>query len=374
MIPYGRQYIDEDDVKAVISALNQDFLTTGPLVDLFETRLSELNKAKTFVVNSGTAALHCAYHAIGLGPGDEIITPPNTFIATQATARNLGAKVIFADIELSTGLISVDEIKKKLTKKTKAVVAVDYAGQSCDIESIRQAIRGRNIYIIQDSAHSLGSTRNGKPTGLLADVTTFSFFATKNITTGEGGALSSTSMELWQRAYDFSRQGMVKEDSRFLNPSDGPWHQEVQEFGLNYRLTDFQCALGISQLKKISKFKSKRNQIREIYIDFFKNKHDIQILEELPGNDSMWHLFPIRVPQPKRKELVRYLRENGIMTQVNYVPAYWHPAFQKLGYKRGLCPISEEFYQTEISLPIHVSLTNAQIEQICSLVLEFLNL
>lgn len=374
MIPYGRQYIDEDDINSVTRALTEDFLTTGPLVEAFESRLSELNTAKTFVVNSGTAALHCSYHAIGINAGDEVITPPNTFVATQATAINLGASVVFADVELSTGLISVSEIEKAITEKTKAVVAVDYAGQPCDIESIREVIGGRNIYIIQDAAHSLGSVRNGKPTGAHADLTTYSFFATKNITTGEGGAVSSTSDELWQRAYDYSRQGLIKDKRRFLHPSDGPWHQEVHEFGLNYRLTDFQCALGISQLKKIEKFKSRRKEIRSKYIGFLENQREIQILNELPGNDSMWHLFPIRVPHLKRKPLVEFLRENGIATQVNYVPAYWHPAFRNLGFQKGLCPISEEFYSTEISLPLHVSLTDAQIEQICSLVLDFLSL
>jgi dTDP-4-amino-4,6-dideoxygalactose transaminase len=372
MIPYGRQYIDEDDISSVTRALTEDFLTTGPLVEVFESQLSELNNAKTFVVNSGTAALHCAYQAIGIDPGDEIITPPNTFVATQATAINLGARVIFADVELSTGLISVSEIEKAITKRTKAVVAVDYAGQPCDIESIREAINGRDIYIIQDAAHSLGSVRNGEPTGALADLTTYSFFATKNITTGEGGAVSSISDNLWQKAYDFSRQGLVKDKKRFLYPSDGPWHQEVHEFGLNYRLTDFQCALGISQLKKIRQFKSRRKEIRRKYISVLENQHEIQILEELPGNDPMWHLFPIRVPHLKRKPLVEYLRDKGILTQVNYVPAYWHPAFRNLGFQKGLCPKSEEFYNTEISLPMHVSLTDAQIEFICGSILEFL--
>ena len=279
MIPYGKQPIDEEDIKAVVTALKGDLITTGPIVEEFESLLSTKVGAPTFVVNSGTAALHCAYYGIGIEPGDEVITPPNTFVATQATAINLGAKVVFADIDLATGLISTEEIAKKITKKTKAIVLVDYAGQPCDIDEVKRLIAGTGIKIIQDAAHSLGSMYKNQPVGSLADVTTFSFYPTKNITTGEGGAVSTQDGDIYTRAKEFGRQGLVRDSNRFLLDNDGPWHQEVHEFGLNYRLNDFQCALGISQLAKLSQFKETRRGIFNRYIEEFKDSVQIETIK-----------------------------------------------------------------------------------------------
>jgi dTDP-4-amino-4,6-dideoxygalactose transaminase len=365
MIPYGRQEIIEEDIQAVIQALRSDLITTGPLVDEFERLLTEYVKCPTFVVNSGTAALHAAYFGIGIGPGDEVITPPNTFIATQATAALLGAKIVFADIDLDTGLINLECIKKAITAKTKAIVLVDYAGQPCDVKAVRELIAGRDIKIVQDAAHSLGSFINGEPVGSQADVTTFSFFATKNITTGEGGAVSSPDKTILQKAKEFSRQGLVRDPSRFKNPPPGPWHQEVHEFGLNYRLTDFQCALGISQLGKIDEFKSKRKKLYETYTQKLTNIGSIKLLKKLDGRDPMWHLFPVFVEN--RNEVILELRKEGVMAQVNYIAAYLHPVFTSLGYKIGTCPNSESFYGQEISLPLHLSLNQSSVEEICSL-------
>lgn len=365
MIPYGRQEILEEDIQAVIQALRSDLITTGPIVDEFERLLTEYVKCPTFVVNSGTAALHAAYFGIGIGPGDEVITPPNTFIATQATAALLGAKIVFADIDLDTGLINLECIKKAITAKTKAIVLVDYAGQPCDVKAVRELIAGRDIKIVQDAAHSLGSFINGEPVGSQADVTTFSFFATKNITTGEGGAVSSPDKTILQKAKEFSRQGLVRDPSRFKNPPPGPWHQEVHEFGLNYRLTDFQCALGISQLGKIDEFKSKRKKLYETYTQKLTNIESIKLLKKLDGRDPMWHLFPVFVEN--RNEVILELRKEGVMAQVNYIAAYLHPVFTSLGYKIGTCPNSESFYGQEISLPLHLSLNQSSVEEICSL-------
>jgi dTDP-4-amino-4,6-dideoxygalactose transaminase len=365
MIPYGRQEILEEDIQAVVQALRSDLITTGPLVDEFERLLSDYVKCPTFVVNSGTAALHAAYVGIGIGPGDEVITPPNTFIATQATAALLGAKIVFADIDLETGLINLECIERAITKKTKAIVLVDYAGQPCDVKAVREIIGGRDIKIVQDAAHSLGSLINGEPVGSQADVTTFSFFATKNITTGEGGAVSSPDKVIFQRAKEFARQGLVKDPSRFKNSPPGPWHQEVHEFGLNYRLTDFQCALGISQLGKIDEFKSKRNKLYDTYTEKLTNFKGIRLLKKLDGRDPMWHLFPIFVEN--RNEVISELRNKGIIAQVNYIAAYLHPVFTNLGYKLGTCPNSESFYSQEISLPLHLSLNQSSVEEICAL-------
>lgn len=365
MIPYGRQEILEEDIQAVVQALRSDLITTGPLVDEFERLLSDYVKCPTFVVNSGTAALHAAYVGIGICPGDEVITPPNTFIATQATAALLGAKIVFADIELESGLVNLDCIERSITKKTKAIVLVDYAGQPCDVKPVREIIGERDIKIVQDAAHSLGSFINGEPVGSQADVTTFSFFATKNITTGEGGAVSSPDRGILQRAKEFSRQGLVRDPSRFLNLPPGPWHQEVHKFGLNYRLTDFQCALGISQLNKIDEFKLKRKELFDTYTKELADFKGITLLKKLEGRDPMWHLFPIFVEN--RNKVISELRNKGVLAQVNYIAAYLHPVFTNLGYKIGTCSNSESFYNQEISLPLHLSLNQNSVEEICSL-------
>jgi len=366
MIPYGRQEILEEDIQAVVQALRSDLITTGPLVDEFERLLSDYVKCPTFVVNSGTAALHAAYFGIGIGPGDEVITPPNTFIATQATAALLGAKIVFADIELETGLIKLECIEKSITKKTKAIVLVDYAGQPCDVKAVREIIGGRDIKIVQDAAHSLGSFISGEPVGSQADVTTFSFFATKNITTGEGGAVSSPDKVILRRAKEFSRQGLVRDPSRFIDSPPGPWHQEVHEFGLNYRLTDFQCALGISQLRKINELKARREKIHLFYTQKLANSKNVRLLSKINERDTMWHLFPIFVKE--RNRVLNELRDQGIMAQVNYVPAYFHPVFEKQGYKRGICPNSELFYEQEISIPLHTLISEEAVNKICNII------
>jgi len=366
MIPYGRQEILEEDIQAVVQALRSDLITTGPLVDEFERLLSDYVKCPTFVVNSGTAALHAAYFGIGIGPGDEVITPPNTFIATQATAALLGAKIVFADIELETGLIKLECIEKSITKKTKAIVLVDYAGQPCDVKAVREIIGGRDIKIVQDAAHSLGSFISGEPVGSQADVTTFSFFATKNITTGEGGAVSSPDKVILRRAKEFSRQGLVRDPSRFINSPPGPWHQEVHEFGLNYRLTDFQCALGIAQLSRIEDMKEERRKVWEHYNKAFMDQTKIKKLKVKTNCDPMWHLYPIFVKN--KVEVFQNLRSKGIGVQVNYVPAHQHPVFEKFNINADLLKNSEKFYREEISLPMYSGLSIESLNLIIKIV------
>jgi len=360
MIPYARQEISEEDIQAVVKALKSDLITTGPLVNEFEELLTDFVKCPTFVVNSGTAALHAAYFGIGITQGDEVITPPNTFIATQATAALLGAKIVFADIDVETGLIDIDCIKRAITNKTKAIVLVDYAGQPCDVQAVRDIIAGRDIKIVQDSAHSLGSFIKGEPVGSQADVTTFSFFATKNITTGEGGAVATRDQQIFRRAREFSRQGLVRDPSRFIYEAHGPWHQEVHEFGLNYRLTDFQCALGISQLSRIMKIKETREQIRVFYETAFSVNPKIRRLKSVTGADPIWHLYPIFVED--RERVFRNLREKGVGVQVNYFPANQHPVFDKLVSSQDALRNSDKFYREEISLPIYSGLTVDNLE------------
>jgi dTDP-4-amino-4,6-dideoxygalactose transaminase len=357
MIPYGKQSIDTDEVNSVSKVLLGDWLTTGPEVEIFENELQKYAGAPCIAVSSGTAALHCAYVAIGLTVGDEIITPPITFIATQSTAVLLGAKIVFADVQQDTGNIDPRSVESLINSRTKAIVAVDYAGHPAELNELKQIAEKYNIYLIEDAAHSLGSKYQGLPIGCVADITTFSFFPTKNITTAEGGAVASLNPKLLERAKKFARQGLIKNQKNQKLPNEGPWHQEVHEFGLNYRLPDVLCAIGTSQLKKIEHFKDLRSEIFNYYSRKLKSIPNLTLPTKLKHVDPMWHLYPIRVNPKNRKSIFLDLKESGIGVQVNYLPAYWHPVFQDLGYKRGLCPEAERFYESEISLPIYPSLS-----------------
>ena len=362
MIPYGRHSINEDDIAAVVAALKSDWLTTGPLVEEFESALEKVVGAPCISVNSGTSALHCAYAAIGLGPGDEVITPPITFIATQATAALFGATIVFADVQPDTANIDPQAVAAAITPRTKGIVAVDYAGHPADLDELRAIADRHGIYLIEDAAHSIGSIYKGRPVGSIADITTFSFFPTKNLTTGEGGAVASIHPELLERAKRFSRQGLVRNSNKFKITDQGPWHQEVHEFGLNYRLPDILCALGISQLKRLGEFKNKKRAIFQNYEYKFSNVNGIELPIERPNMNVNWHLFPVRVDPLKRTAIFSGLREAGIGVQVNYMPAYWHPVFKASGYRRGMFPNGDKFYSQEISLPMYPDLSQDDID------------
>jgi dTDP-4-amino-4,6-dideoxygalactose transaminase len=370
MIPYGRHSINDEDIAGVVAALRSDWLTTGPLVEKFELALEKVMGAPCIAVSSGTAALHCAYAAIGLGPGDEVITPPITFIATQATAALFGATIVFADVQPDTANIDPQSVASAITTKTKAIVAVDYAGHPADLDELRAIANRYGVFLIEDAAHSIGSTYKGRPTGSIADLTTFSFFPTKNLTTGEGGAVASIHPELLDRARRFSRQGLVRNPSEFKVIDQGPWHQEVHEFGLNYRLPDILCALGISQLNRLEEFKDKRKAIFERYKNGLQYEPKITLPVQKPDIDPNWHLFPIRVPEAERLSIFQNLRSEGIGVQVNYFPAHMHPVFSKMRNKDNVFPISEKFYEQEISLPMHASLEPTQIEKVIDAVLK----
>jgi UDP-4-amino-4,6-dideoxy-N-acetyl-beta-L-altrosamine transaminase len=373
MIPYGRHSVDEQDVDAVVSSLRSDWLTTGPLVEKFEANLQEVVGSPTISVSSGTAALHCAYAAIGLEAGDEVITPPITFVATQATAAMLGAKVVFCDVNLETGNIDPHHVEQLITSKTKAIVAVDYAGHPCDMDDLRQIADQHGLYLIEDAAHSIGSTYRERPVGSLADLTTFSFFPTKNMTTGEGGAVASPNPELLLRARRFARQGLIRENDEFKLVVDGPWHQEVHEFGLNYRLPDVLCALGISQLSKLASFKERRRSIFKLYGELLGGIPQLILPIEKSYVNSNWHLYPLRVESTQRRRLFEFLRESGFGVQVNYIPAYRHPVFSNLKIDEKSFPNSEKFYSEEISLPMHVEIQDEDVINICQAIIKFLS-
>jgi dTDP-4-amino-4,6-dideoxygalactose transaminase len=361
MIPYGRHSINDEDIEAVVKALKSDWLTTGPLVEAFEAALEKVVGAPGISVSSGTAALHCAYAAIGLQPGDEVITPPITFIATQATAAFFGAKIVFADIQPDTANIDPQAVEAAITPRTKAIVAVDYAGHPADLDELRAIADKHKIYLIEDAANSIGSIYKGRQVGSIADITTFSFFPSKNMTTAEGGAVASINPDLLLRAKRFSRQGLIRNPEEFIIKGEGPWHQEVHEFGLNYRLPDVLCALGISQTERIDSFKKKRSVNFSMYNQLLETLNDICLPIQRSYVDPNWHLYPIQVEASKRKRIFEQLRSNGIGVQVNYIPANWHPVFKSTETRVGACSMAEAFYKKQISLPMFTNLTDEDV-------------
>jgi dTDP-4-amino-4,6-dideoxygalactose transaminase len=372
-IPYGRQSISPEDIESVVKALGSEFLTTGPEVDKFELAISEIAKAQhSVVVSSGTAALHCAYFAADLKPGDEVITTPLTFVATAAMASMFGATIKFADVQSDTGNIDPESVKSLVTSKTKVIAGVDYAGHPVEIDELKEIAHSSGALFLEDAAHSIGSTYKGRPIGRDADLTAFSFFPTKNLTTGEGGAISSQNSALSQRAKQFRMHGLVRDLERMREPNVGAWHQEVHHFGLNYRLPDVLCALGSSQLGRIQTFKAARKEIFDRYTVGLGDLEWITLPSKREYVDPMWHLYPIRVPREMRRPLFEYLRANSVIVQVNYIPAYWHPVYEDLGYKKGIAPNAEKYYLGEISLPMYADLSESSQAQIIELIQNFM--
>ncbi len=366
-ITYGRQYIDEEDIKAVENVLRSDYLTQGPKVREFEERLGGYVGAKYVVAfANGTAALHGAYFAAGLDKEDEIITTPITFAATSNAALYLGAKPVFSDIDLNTGNINPSKIEEKITQKTKIVVPVHYAGHPVELEKIYEIAKKYDLILIEDACHALGAKYHGEKigSGKYSDMTIFSFHPVKSITTGEGGAVTTNNKEYYERLVLFRQHGITKNPANFVNASHGPWYHEMQELGYNYRLTDIQSALGISQLKKLDKFVKRRREIVSLYEKLFKDNPYFELPVEKDYAYSSWHLFPVKLKDkyiPYKKEIFEKLRNNNIFLQVHYIPVYRHPYYKSLGYKEGLCPNAEIFYKKEISFPIYYSLTDDEI-------------
>lgn len=371
MIPYGHQYIDEDDIKEVVSVLRSDFLTQGPKVKEFEESLVKNVNAKYAVAfSSGTAALEAAYFAVGFKEGDsaqggpalgwEIITSPLTFAATSNAALHRGAKVVFADIEKETGNIDPLDVQKKITPKTKAIVPVDYSGLPVKLDELLNIAKQHNLLLIEDAAHALGAEYKGKKIGSIADMTMFSFHPVKSITTGEGGAITTNNEDFYKKLLLYRTHGITKEN--FKNNPEGPpaggWYYEMQILAQNFRLTDIQAALGVSQLKKLEKFISARKTIAVKYNLAFAQNKNLILPKEYEGVSSSWHLYPIRLKNSSRRaEIFKKLRDSGIGAQVHYIPVHLHPYYQDLGYKKGICPNAEAFYAGEISLPIFPGLS-----------------
>lgn len=372
MIQYGKQVIGPDEIKAVTRVLEGDWLTTGPSVKSFEEDLSKLaDGAGAVAVSSGTAALHCAYAALEIGPGDQVVTSPMTFVATAAAAVHCGAEVVFADIDPQTGNMDLDSARERATPDTKVFSFVDYAGRPGNMTELQRLAAEFGAKTLQDASHSIGGSHSGKAVGDMCDITTTSFFPTKNVTTAEGGAVLSRDCELLERAQCFRNHGLVRDKTKQHFPDEGPWHQEVHDLGLNYRLSDIQAALGAVQISRIEAFRKRRSELFARYHDYLGDIDGLVLPAPEPSSDIMWHLFSVQVLEGRRRSFFEHMRSAGIGVQVNYIPVYWHPAFLKMGYSRGLCPKAELFYEQQVSLPMHAALTDSEHEKTCSAVRSF---
>jgi perosamine synthetase len=374
MIPYGKQTIDKEDVKAVINALSSEYLTTGPKIDEFEKKFARFVGSKYAVsVSSGTAALHLACLAGGLGKGDELITSPMTFAASANCALYCGAKPVFVDIK-ENGLIDESLIEKKITSKTRIIIPVHLGGLPCEMEKIKTIAKKNKLIVIEDACHALGSRYMKSRIGdcKYSDMTVFSFHPVKHITTGEGGMITTNSKELYEKLLLLRTHGITRDSARLINKKEGPWFYEMQELGFNYRITDFQCALGISQLGKIKKFIGKRIAIAKAYDKAFSKIDSIEIIKPPEVSTNAYHLYTIKVKDAEtRLKLFNHLKENGILCQVHYIPVYWHPYYQKLGYKKGLCLKAEKFYERIISIPMYYGLILKEQKKVINIIGRF---
>lgn len=372
-IYYGRQFIDKDDIQAVVETLESDLITCGPRVEALEKKLCEVTGAKyAVVVSNGTAALHLAAMAAGIKEGDEVIVSSITFAASANCVLYCGGTPVFADIDPYTYNIDPKEIKKLITPKTKAIVAVDFTGQAVKLNEIRAICEENNLILIEDAAHSLGTYYDGKPVGSIADMTTFSFHPVKTVTGGEGGAITTNDEELYKKLRMLRTHGITKNADEMVNESHGPWYQEQVDLGYNYRMTDFQAALLLSQLKKLPAFSIRRKAIVEKYDDAFVMMPQIRIQREILESDTTRHLYVIRlVPGTlncTKREFFDALCAENVCPQVHYLPVYWHSYYEKLGYKKGLCPNAESYYEEAMSIPLYFSLSDQDVEDVIAAV------
>jgi UDP-4-amino-4,6-dideoxy-N-acetyl-beta-L-altrosamine transaminase len=369
-IYYGRQWIDEDDIHAVDDVLHSDYITCGPKVDELERALCEYTGAKYAVaVNSGTSALHCACIAAGVGPGDEVITTPITFAASANCALYCGAKPVFADINPDTYNIDPESIREKITEHTKAVVAVDFTGQAVEIDKIREICKENNLVFIEDAAHSIATTYKGQQVGSLADMTCLSFHPVKTVTGGEGGAILTNDEELYKKLVLAHTHGITHDEELMEGaPHEGPWYYEQISLGYNYRLTDFQAALITSQLGKIEMFKKRRQEIVRKYDEAFSKIPELFVQKEIPESDTCRHLYIIQLRLDKlnctRREFFDAMSAENVQCQVHYVPGYWFPYYQHIGYERGLCPKAEAMYKGIMSIPLYPKMSDQDVEDV----------
>lgn len=371
-IPYGRQSINEDDIKAVEEVLKSDFLTTGPKIAEFEQKFADYVGAKYAVaVSNGTAALHIACMAAGIGEGDEVITTPITFAASANCALYCGATPVFADIDPVTYNILPESIEACVTERTKAIIPVHYTGQACDMDAIHKIADRYNLIVIEDAAHAVGAEYKGKKIGSLSDMTEFSFHPVKHITCGEGGIVTTNREDLYEKLKLFRTHGITREE-KFLHKVDGPWYYEQIDLGYNYRITDIQAALGISQLGRIDKFLEKRKKIAAKYDEAFRDFDGIEIPKQAEYSNSAYHLYVIKVDKSIRKALFEYLRANNIGVNVHYIPVYTFPYYREHGYENVKCENAEKLYESIISIPIYYDLSDEEQDYVIDKIKEFM--
>ena len=360
MIPYGKQTIDQDDIQAVVDVLKSDFLTTGPKIAEFEQTVADYVGAKYAVaISNGTSALHAACFAAGIGPGDEVITTPLTFAASANCVLYCGGTPVFADVDPKTYNIDPEDIRRKITDRTKAIIAVHLAGQPCDMDAIHSIAHEYGLIVIEDGAHALGSVYKGKKVGSLSDMTTFSFHPVKPITTGEGGMIVTDNEEFYKKMALFRSHGITRDDS-MMTRNDGPWFYQQFDLGYNYRITDIQCALGCSQMKKLDRFLARRKEIVARYNEAIADCDNIITPYQLSDTESGWHLYIVQVKNCDRRQVFEAMREKGIGVNVHYIPVYMHPYYQEHGYENVHCANAEEIYSHIISLPLYPGLTSEQ--------------
>jgi perosamine synthetase len=365
ILPYGHQWIEEEDIASVVEVLNSDWITQGPKVEEFERNVAAYCGVRYAVaVSSGTAALHAAYSVAGISKGDEAITTPITFAATANAVVYCGGKPVFADMREDTLNIDVAEIKKRLSPRTKAILPVDFAGHPADLDEIKAIAKERKLIVIEDACHALGAEYKGKRIGSLSDMTILSFHPVKHITTGEGGMILTDDRELYDRLRIFRHHGIVKEDL-----GKGPWYYEIQDPGHNFRITDFQCALGIGQMKKLNRFVERRREIASRYNEAFADMKEIVTPMESADVKAAYHIYVIQLRtellKVGRKEIFEALRAENIGVNVHYMPLHLHPFYQReFGYRKGDYPKAERYYGRTITLPIFPKMSDEDVEDV----------
>lgn len=366
-IGYGHQYIDEVDIRAVTNVLRSDFLTCGPEIERAEEKLRRITGAKHAVlIANGTAALHAACYAAGISDGDEVITTPITFAASANCALYLGGRPIFADIDPETYNIDPDSVESRITPRTRAVVAVDFTGQAVQLNRIHKICASHGLTLIEDAAHSLGTRYQGKPVGGIADMTTFSFHPVKTCTAGEGGAITTNDEAFYKRLTLFRAHGITRNPNWMEHAPEGGWYYEQVELGLNYRMTDMQAALLGSQLDKLGEFVRRRREIVKCYNAAFADTPGIIVQKEIPESETARHLYLLQLDPEQvsctRREAYDALQAEGVGCNVHYIPVYWFPHYQKLGYRRGLCPNAERLYERLITIPLYYGMTDEDVD------------
>lgn len=373
-LPYGHQTIEEDDVAAVTRVLASDRLTTGPEVDAFEAELAAACGARyAIAVANGTAALHCAYAAAGISAGDEVVTTPLTFSATANTVLALGGRPVFADVRPDTFGLDPERVASAITPRTRVIAPVDFCGHPAPLKELMQLARCHGLLVVEDAAHSIGGFCHGKPVGGIADLTTFSFHPVKTITCGEGGAVLTNDTLLAQRARDFRNHGLVRDPER-LGRMDGPWYYEVQTLGLNYRLTDMQCALGRSQLRKLPRFAARRAAIVRRYRQALATEPRLRLMHDQPGIEPVWHLFAVQVRDAAaRGRFIAALQRRQIGAQVHYILVNDMPLYRRLGCAPEQTPVAYAASQRLVSLPLYPGLTDEDVDRVVGAVREALD-